>query len=64
MEKPLKSRPLTQLQHESNYEYEREGKKVFTTAYFREARESFLSAEQFEKRIPQPPFEAKGPANQ
>ena len=44
---------------ESNYEYEREGKKVFTTAYFREQRE-FLSAEQFESEFQQQPFEAKG----
>ena len=44
---------------ESNYEYEREGKKVFTTAYFREQRE-LLSAEQFEREFQQQPFEAKG----
>lgn len=44
---------------ESNYEYEREGKKVFTTVYFREQRE-LLSAEQFESEFQQQPFEAKG----
>lgn len=44
---------------ESNYEYEREGKKVFTTTYFREQRE-LLSAEQFESEFQQQPFEAKG----
>lgn len=44
---------------ESNYEYERERKKVFTTAYFREQRE-LLSAEQFESEFQQQPFEAKG----
>lgn len=44
---------------ESNYEYEREGKTVFTTAYFREQRE-LLSAEQFESEFQQQPFEAKG----
>lgn len=44
---------------ESNYEYEREGKKVFTTAYFWEQRE-LLSAEQFESEFQQQPFEAKG----
>ena len=44
---------------ESNYEYEREGKNVFTTAYFREQRE-LLSAEQFESEFQQQPFEAKG----
>ena len=38
---------------------EREGKKVFTTAYFREQRE-LLSAEQFESEFQQQPFEAKG----
>jgi predicted phage terminase large subunit-like protein len=44
---------------ESNYEYERDGKKVFTTAYFREQRE-LLSSEQFESEFQQQPFEAKG----
>lgn len=44
---------------ESNYEYVREGKRVFTTAYFREQRE-LLSAEQFESEFQQQPFEAKG----
>ena len=44
---------------ESNYEYEREGQKVFTTAYFREQRE-LLSPEQFESEFQQQPFEAKG----
>ena len=44
---------------ESNYEYEREGKKIFTTAYFREQRE-LLSEEQFESEFQQQPFEAKG----
>ena len=44
---------------ESNYEYTREGKRVFTTAYFREQRE-LLSPEQFESEFQQQPFEAKG----
>lgn len=44
---------------ESNYEYIREGKPVFTTAYFREQRE-LLSEEQFESEFQQTPFEAKG----
>lgn len=44
---------------ESNYEYEREGKKVFTTAYFRDQRD-LLSSEQFESEFQQQPFEAKG----
>lgn len=50
---------LDPITDESNYEYEREGKKVFTTAYFREQRE-LLSAEQFESEFQQQPFEAKG----
>ena len=50
---------LDLVSDESNYEYEREGKKVFTTAYFREQRE-LLSAEQFESEFQQQPFEAKG----
>lgn len=50
---------LDLMTDESNYEYEREGKKVFTTAYFREQRE-LLSAEQFESEFQQQPFEAKG----
>ena len=50
---------LNLVTDESNYEYERKGKKVFTTAYFREQRE-LLSAEQFESEFQQQPFEAKG----
>ena len=50
---------LDPITDESNYEYEREGKKVFTTGYFREQRE-LLSAEQFESEFQQQPFEAKG----
>lgn len=44
---------------ESNFEYVREGRKVFTTQYFRDQRE-MLSAEQFESEFQQQPFEAKG----
>ena len=44
---------------ESNFEYEREGRKVFTTQYFRDQRD-MLSAEQFESEFQQTPFEAKG----
>ena len=44
---------------ESNFEYTREGVKVFTTQYFRDQRE-MLSAEQFESEFQQQPFEAKG----
>lgn len=44
---------------ESNFEYMREGKKIFTTQYFRDQRD-MLSAEQFESEFQQQPFEAKG----
>lgn len=44
---------------ESNFEYMREGRKVFTTQYFRDQRE-MLSAEQWESEFQQQPFEAKG----
>lgn len=44
---------------ESNFEYIRDGKKVFTTQYFRDQR-AMLSPEQFESEFQQQPFEAKG----
>lgn len=50
---------LDPITDESNYEYVREGKRVFTAAFFREQRE-LLSAEQFESEFQQQPFEAKG----
>lgn len=50
---------LDPVTDESNYEYVREGNRVFTTAYFREQRD-LLSAEQFESEFQQQPFEAKG----
>lgn len=50
---------LDPVTDESNFEYVREGKKVFTTQYFRDQRE-MLSAEQFESEFQQQPFEAKG----
>ena len=50
---------LDPVTDESNYEHEREGKKVFTTAYFREQRD-LLSEEQFDSEFQQQPFEAKG----
>lgn len=50
---------LDPVTDESNYEHIREGKRVFTTDYFREQRE-MLSAEQFESEFQQQPFEAKG----
>ena len=50
---------LDPVTDESNFEYLRDGKKVFTTQYFRDQRE-MLSAEQFESEFQQQPFEAKG----
>ena len=50
---------LDLITDESNYEYERKGKKYFTTAFFREQR-NMLSAEQWESEFQQQPFEAKG----
>lgn len=50
---------LDPITDESNFEYERDGKKVFTTQYFRDQR-NMLSAEQFESEFQQQPFEAKG----
>lgn len=50
---------LDPVTDESNYEHVRDGKKVFTTAYFRGERE-LLSAEQWESEFQQQPFEAKG----
>ena len=50
---------LDPVSDESNFEYVREGKRVFTTRFFREQRE-MLSAEQWESEFQQQPFEAKG----
>lgn len=44
---------------ESNYEYIRDGRRIFTTQFFREQRD-MLSPEQFESEFQQQPFEAKG----
>lgn len=55
----LETPALDPLTDESNFEYIREGKKVFTTKYFQDQRE-MLSAEQFEAEFQQQPFEAKG----
>ena len=57
--KVIETPALDLVTDESNFEYEREGKKVFTTKYFRDQRE-MLSAEQFESEFQQQPFEAKG----
>lgn len=50
---------LDPVTDESNYEYERDGHKVFTTQYFREQRD-ILTAEQWESEFQQQPFESKG----
>lgn len=50
---------LDPVTDESNFEYERDGDKVFTTKYFRDQRD-MLSPEQFESEFQQSPFEAKG----
>ena len=53
---------LDTVTDESNYEWEdHEGKRYFTTEYFREQRE-LLSQEQWESEFQQQPFEAKGVA--
>lgn len=52
--------PALDLQtDQSNFEYIREGQRVFTTQYFRDQRD-MLSAEQWESEFQQQPFEAKG----
>lgn len=55
----LETPALDPVTDESNFEYTREGKKVFTTQYFRDQRQ-MLSAEQFASEFQQQPFEAKG----
>ena len=55
----LETPALDPATDESNFEYTREGKKVFTTQYFRDQRQ-MLSAEQFASEFQQQPFEAKG----
>ncbi|MBR0425844.1 MAG: hypothetical protein IJK01_06970 [Clostridia bacterium] len=57
--KVIETPALDPVTDESNFEYMREGKKVFTTQYFRDQRE-MLSAEQWESEFQQQPFEAKG----
>lgn len=57
--KIIETPALDLITDESNFEYTRDGKKVFTTQYFRDQRE-MLSAEQFESEFQQQPFEAKG----
>ncbi|MBQ2346994.1 MAG: phage terminase large subunit, partial [Clostridia bacterium] len=57
--KVIETPALDPVTDESNFEYIREGKKVFTTQYFRDQRD-MLSAEQWESEFQQQPFEAKG----
>ncbi len=57
--KIIETPALDPVTDKSNFEYMREGRKVFTTQYFRDQRE-MLSAEQFESEFQQQPFEAKG----
>lgn len=57
--KIIETPALDPVTDESNFEYIREGRKVFTTQYFRDQRK-MLSAEQFESEFQQQPFEAKG----
>lgn len=57
--KIIETPALDPITDESNFEYMRDGKKIFTTQYFRDQR-SMLSAEQFESEFQQQPFEAKG----
>ena len=57
--KIIETPALDPVTDERNFEYIREGRKVFTTQYFRDQRE-MLSAEQFESEFQQQPFEAKG----
>ena len=57
--KIIETPALDLVTDESNFEYMREGHKVFTTQYFRDQRD-MLSAEQWESEFQQQPFEAKG----
>jgi predicted phage terminase large subunit-like protein len=57
--KIIETPALDLVTDESNFEYMREGQKVFTTQYFRDQRD-MLSSEQFESEFQQQPFEAKG----
>lgn len=57
--KAIETPALDPVTDETNFEYMRAGKPVFTTAFFREQRE-ILCAEQWESEFQQQPFEAKG----
>jgi predicted phage terminase large subunit-like protein len=51
--------PALDENDESNYEYEKDGQRIFTSEYFRQQRD-LLSSEQWESEFQQQPFEAKG----
>gem|GEM_PF-358186 len=55
----LETPALDPITDKSNFEFELNGKKIFTTGYFRDQR-NMLTAEQFESEFQQQPFEAKG----
>lgn len=57
--KVIETPALDPITDKSNFEFTREGRKIFTTQYFRDQRD-MLSAEQFESEFQQQPFEAKG----
>lgn len=51
--------PALDVNDESNYEFVKDGQRIFTSEYFRQQRD-LLSAEQWESEFQQQPFEAKG----
>ena len=51
--------PALDENDESNYEFEKDGVKIFTSEYFKQQRD-LLSSEQWESEFQQQPFEAKG----
>ena len=57
--KAIETPALDPVTDETNFESMRDGKPVFTTAFFREQRE-ILCAEQWESEFQQQPFEAQG----
>lgn len=50
---------LDPITDESNYEFEKEGEKIFTTGYFREQRD-LVSDEQWDSEFQQQPMDVKG----
>lgn len=57
--KVIETPALDPVTDESNFEYEREGKKFFSTKWLRDQR-SMLSKRQWEAEFQQQPFESKG----